>query len=61
MNDLHHIFVAPLAGARIEILVRASILLQIIVAPLAGARIEIFVNRVTSYPVFCRSPRGSED
>ena len=53
-------YVAPLAGAWIEIDDLARQIFNLWVAPLAGAWIEIFRLVVTVVSV-CRSPRGSVD
>ena len=53
--------VAPLAGARIEIVVIGNFYFNTKVAPLAGARIEIPPYGVFLYPTIRRSPRGSAD
>ena len=55
-------YVAPLAGARIEIMLAPLGKPQTnYVAPLAGARIEIPALVMMSNASKCRSPRGSED
>ena len=53
--------VAPLVGARIEILIEENPLMIITVAPLVGARIEISPLGLMNKPTYRRSPRGSED
>ena len=53
--------VAPLAGARIEILELKSSCASSMVAPLAGARIEIPTLEYYIPGRFRRSPRGSAD
>ena len=53
--------VAPLAGARIEIIRKASLPEMSRVAPLAGARIEIWKREKLKIWRNSRSPRGSAD
>ena len=53
--------VAPLVGARIEIILIVMFGYLVFVAPLVGARIEIELSNNTSQKVLCRSPRGSAD
>ena len=53
--------VAPLAGARIEMMARMESTVAFMVAPLAGARIEIINIARNGRTVACRSPRGSAD
>ena len=53
--------VAPLAGARIEIILSFDLSSPVVVAPLAGARIEIFAPSFFDTPEMGRSPRGSAD
>ena len=54
-------FVAPLAGAWIEICVLALLLDNFRVAPLAGAWIEIQTLKGRAKGKNSRSPRGSVD
>ena len=54
-------FVAPLAGAWIEIFEISSISDIFTVAPLAGAWIEMKFTTATLQPMLRRSPRGSVD
>ena len=54
-------FVAPLAGAWIEIDARRSNSSTDIVAPLAGAWIEIFSSTNLSISQLSRTPRGCVD
>ena len=53
--------VAPLAGARIEIVLSCVDNVQQEVAPLAGARIEMQEGNQAEFDRRGRSPRGSED
>ena len=53
--------VAPLAGARIEIMVNVTSVSSLPVAPLAGARIEITPGKLRADGYRGRSPRGSAD
>ena len=54
--------VAPLVGARIEILIFLyNLPTSFLVAPLVGARIEIFYCAKDAIGEPSRSPRGSED
>ena len=53
--------VAPLAGARIEIIPSGVTARVFVVAPLAGARIEIRIMAKKIPENTGRSPRGSED
>ena len=54
-------YVAPLAGAWIEIKNLGNETIVDVVAPLAGAWIEIFFLKDSDLYQFCRSPRGSVD
>ena len=60
-NFLAKIDVAPLAGARIEIIPLSQVIVLNFVAPLAGARIEILAAENDIRIVIGRSPRGSAD
>ena len=53
--------VAPLVGARIEMLSTLSLDLAYVVAPLVGARIEIQKLKKLKKHYDSRSPRGSAD
>ncbi len=55
------IYVAPLAGAWIEIVGVGVEVSDTAVAPLAGAWIEMFPDACYFCTLFCRSPRGSVD
>ena len=56
------VYVAPLAGAWIEIIDNAGyVFVGCIVAPLAGAWIEIITSSVVYNPSLSRAPRGRVD
>ena len=61
MAEYVPIFVAPLVGAWIEILLSAMLSDEQIVAPLVGAWIEIEMRDTGTYGSMRRSPRGSVD
>ena len=54
-------YVAPLAGAWIEIMLVKVFHALLMVAPLAGAWIEIWYKLIRLFPIQGRSPRGSVD
>ena len=60
-HKTHHVNVAPLVGAWIEIVIIAGRVIKENVAPLVGAWIEITLEDLVETQEMGRSPRGSVD